>query len=770
MAKKRAPTRKPAPTEQGFVGATMAITDTTPRTMSYNPSDAAMVRRCLAQSMAIAVAINAQTCAQQPLRLYRRGATQNGKSLWKGRRVKSRHTLGYLRGSMAVNAGRKTASMLAEEDGIEEVLDHPALTLVRDPDPWQTGGDWMLLAFWFLEATGKFYSMKGKRVIGLPASLFPLFPQYVTVQGDRTDMIGGYRYGRNSTDTKFYQPEDVIFHRRTPSVLTPYLDAFSWPQSLQLEGDVENAAIQAEIARWNNGGFPGMTIELDPTMPFDPVKLKQIQQNLADQVRGVRKNGGLLVLSKGKLAQQQTKPNEMGYKDGLEVLHRKVLWAAGIPNAMADMKSSSLANAYRADPQYMGETINPRICKFADELTQYLLIDDLGLEDYFFAFDCPVAEDRAALVDEMVKLTGGVTPIIDTDEARAQLGYDPREVEEEEDAPLPEPARPNLTELQALMSAVKTEAIDAEAAKEAVTLAYPSVPAEEVARLIDSITVTGPVAPIDPATGLPGVGPKPDGGAGDGQKPGGVGGGDGGTKKLTEEVIVTKEAELPNQPKEVDAALADLRAKLKPWYEQAMSQGVTDAGMVNVEKFMPELHAIISVGMSQVMNAAARDAAKEVGGAPDVGLNNPRAVLWAKENAAQAVTQISDTLRTALQERVTAGLENSQSIAEIQASIQQEAPDFSANRAETIARTETSQAQTAGSLLAYKANGVTMKDFILAGGPCAVCEAVKAAYPNPIPIDEPYMVDGVPYQGKPFHPNCRCDMVPVLDAPEESES
>lgn len=82
---------------------------------------------------------------------------------------------------------------------------------------------------------------------------------------------------------------------------------------------------------------------------------------------------------------------------------------------------------------------------------------------------------------------------------------------------------------------------------------------------------------------------------------------------------------------------------------------------------------------------------------------------------------------------------------------------FSADRAETVARTETAFADVAGNMAAYREASVPSKKWIVGDGCCDECQALDGEV---VAMDDPFSSgDDAP----PAHPNCRCDVVPVFD-------
>lgn len=89
---------------------------------------------------------------------------------------------------------------------------------------------------------------------------------------------------------------------------------------------------------------------------------------------------------------------------------------------------------------------------------------------------------------------------------------------------------------------------------------------------------------------------------------------------------------------------------------------------------------------------------------------------------------------------------------------------FSDSRSEMIARTETAFADSSGNMIAYReSDQVEGKRWILQAGACPICEDNEAA--GEIGIDEDFPSGD---DAAPAHPNCECDVVPVLK-PEDGD-
>ena len=88
---------------------------------------------------------------------------------------------------------------------------------------------------------------------------------------------------------------------------------------------------------------------------------------------------------------------------------------------------------------------------------------------------------------------------------------------------------------------------------------------------------------------------------------------------------------------------------------------------------------------------------------------------------------------------------------------------FGAARCDMIARTETAFADMNGNMATYEASGlVEASEWIVGSDDCDECQANADA--GPVALGDAFPSgDDMP----PAHPNCRCDLLPVLSQPEE---
>lgn len=140
---------------------------------------------------------------------------------------------------------------------------------------------------------------------------------------------------------------------------------------------------------------------------------------------------------------------------------------------------------------------------------------------------------------------------------------------------------------------------------------------------------------------------------------------------------------------------------------------------------------------------------------------NDRAVAWAEERAGELVGDVEETTREGVRDLVARALDEGWTNDDL-ADALLDAGVFAASRAETIARTEVAAADVAGNLIGWKESGVvTGKEWKTGGGACDECEELDGVV---VDLDDDFP-DGDP----PLHPNCRCDVLPVLADEDDEE-
>ena len=208
--------------------------------------DYELVTRGITGTAYRAASINATVLSGQTLRLFRRIGTGTGK----GRKVVDKRVLKHVTNRGKVKSLVSKAAMYASRAGdeVEEVLDHPILDLLQNPDPVYTGPLWLWQLFWFKEIAGRAYLYVGERLNGIPVSAYILPSEFAWPMLSDTGLIEGYFYGRNRSHPMRVPATDVVYLRQHGSPIHP-AGGMSWLQSVMPESDMEAAALQSETRR-----------------------------------------------------------------------------------------------------------------------------------------------------------------------------------------------------------------------------------------------------------------------------------------------------------------------------------------------------------------------------------------------------------------------------------------------------------------------------------------------------------------------------------------
>lgn len=136
---------------------------------------------------------------------------------------------------------------------------------------------------------------------------------------------------------------------------------------------------------------------------------------------------------------------------------------------------------------------------------------------------------------------------------------------------------------------------------------------------------------------------------------------------------------------------------------------------------------------------------------------NAFAETWARNYGGAMISNITDTTRSEVADLIGDAVEEGWSNDKL-ADMLETDYTFDEDRAEMIARTETAYADVAGNVASYEEAGVEKKRWLLGPNSCSYCE--QNADDGDIDFNDTFTTgDFAP----PAHPNCTCDIMPVLD-------
>lgn len=137
-------------------------------------------------------------------------------------------------------------------------------------------------------------------------------------------------------------------------------------------------------------------------------------------------------------------------------------------------------------------------------------------------------------------------------------------------------------------------------------------------------------------------------------------------------------------------------------------------------------------------------------------------------------TEVTSTLEADLNAALRTALQDGLTVTDASQAIAGALRDEAGYRSERIARSEVSHLCNRGADEAMKQAGIAKRDWLLAGGPCPLCEAAVMSRPSAL-VGEPFWrigesVPGTDYTityrdvyGGDLHPQCRCGVAPVIE-------
>lgn len=508
-----------------------------------------------------------------------------------------------------------------------------------------------------------------------------------------------------------YSRDELIYRPR--NVRTNKVYGYSPVEQIIMTVNIALRRQVHQLQYYTEGNVPEALIGVPPEWNPDQIARFQelwdgmLEGNTAERRHAKFVPGGMNV----------TMLKEAVLKDGYDEWLARIICFAYSISPQALIQSMNRATAQTAQDQALQEGLMP-IMKWVKSLLDYIIQKYFGFTDLEFKWE---EEDESGPKEQMDVLTGYVKANVMTDdEARAKLGLDP------------------LTPAQ--RAAIKP--------------------------------------PTPPGFGFGGGSPDDSGknGPNDNQAKGST---EKPVGKLFTPLLAKGFKPLSRQRRAVRRSVSAMKKILNPALTamgERLAKELADAAVgkaVNVdttaarliseltfeelEDIAPELAEVIR----EMATEGGKDAIVQVLGAIDkdqLAQVNEKALAYAKDRSAELVTSLTESTRDMLRSTLAEGIENGWSNDEL-ADALEDTYAFSPERSETIARTETAYADVQGNLDGYRESGVVEgKQWIIGQDEfCDDCQELDGVI---VGLDENFPGDGG--DGPPLHPNCRCDILPVL--------
>ena len=303
---------------------------------------------------------------------------------------------------------------------LQEVLDHPLLTLLRQVNPTHNSFDLWELTTLYQEVHGSAYWYLNFDTFGVPDEIWLLPAQNVTPKraADSPNIVDYYSYRTGATEQRFDAAS--IIHFRYPDPRDPYHAGLSplracWEQ-VALASDY--AAMKKAV--YENTGIPSAIIS--PTEVIGEEERDRIEAQWNQKFR--RGGAGRVLVAEAAL-QVDVLSHSMGDLAALADLKatkEDIANAFHVPLSFLTSQTN-LANLQAAEHQHMAKAIQPRLLRRDEKLNEQLipLYDPSGR--LFVASEDPVPVNQDLTMKEReLNLKYGIVTI---NEVRQERGLPP---------------------------------------------------------------------------------------------------------------------------------------------------------------------------------------------------------------------------------------------------------------------------------------------------------------------------------------------------------
>lgn len=591
-------------------------------------------------------------------------------------------------------------------------LDLPPLKVLKDANDTMTFYDLVELYQVYQDLVGRCFWYT-PLLNGKPVEIYPLVPSRVQIAKTDENKVAGYVFTNNSGKQIPLTPEEVVYIRRIDP-LDPYTGGYSPAMAGAVSIDTwENAS------NWNKNFFKNSAIPegvLKTDQSLTETQLKQLKEAWESEYGGVANAKRTAILQKGLSYEQiQVSPKDMDFVNLKQSSRDEILAMYRVPRTVVGITDDvNRANAETTDYVFSKRVVAPRMQKFVNALNEFYLPKFNMHGSYEFDFIDPTPQDQqSTFTNNQIGIQSG---FMTQNEARAEIGLDP--VKGGDTLYIP-------------FNFMPSTGAGTNDKKDLSQKVYIQVPAEK--KTVEE-------------------------------------------KKLNKDVIepekVTRQNNRVGQMTGVQQAFYASYFKEQGAWVSKKIKGVGKKGIeqdyfevtVDSDEWRMWLEKLGDPVTEHALNAliiGANDSFEELGLPNSKFSLTEEAKAWIKEYVAKEIKFVDDYTRGAIRDMVYAGTENRLGSDAIASQILQTFDEFSAYRAERIARTETASSYSQGTLFGYKESGLVKQVYWKTAGDGKVSDLCRAnEAQGPIKIGSVFSSGN---QTPPSHPNCRCVLIPVVD-------
>lgn len=293
-----------------------------------------------------------------------------------------------------------------------EVERHPLEVLLDAPNPYLSRFELLEQTVGMLELSGNAYWFLAGNEQGVPAEIWCLAPDRVTIVPDSRRYVKGYLYEIDGQRIPL-EPEEVIHFKRWHPTNDYY--GLSALEAARLAVNSDRA-----MAQWNHNtfgmdnGVPAGIVTLKDFVSdadFERVKREWKQSYGGPQRRTAFLRGGGIEWQNIGLSH-----HELDFLKGRAAHREEILNIFGLPIGLFSEQSTQ-ANATVAERQFIERTLYPKLVRISQKITQELL--PFWGDQYVAEFEDIRPTDTQARLDEI----RAALPVLSINEIRARF-YD----------------------------------------------------------------------------------------------------------------------------------------------------------------------------------------------------------------------------------------------------------------------------------------------------------------------------------------------------------
>jgi len=352
---------------------------------------------------------------------------QLGEANWTKRGFVSLANEGFAKNPVVYRCVRMVAEaansvpLVIEENG-RRTSDHPVVTLLRRPNPRQSGSELLEAVYAYLQTAGNAY-LEAAIVEGQVRGLFCLRPDRMKVVAGKDGWPAAYAYsvgGRTRQLSQEPAPVPKVLHM---ALFHPLDDHYGMAplEAAQQSLDIHNASAQWNKSLLDNAARPsGALVYSMGEGNLSPDQFDRLKTELEEHFAGAMNAGRPMVLEGGlDWKTIALSPRDMDFIEARHGAARDIALAFGVPPMLLGLPGdNTYSNMVEANRALWRQTVMPLVRRVADDLS-YWLAPAFGGATIVPDFDAveALAEDRAAMWERV-----GAASFLSEEEKRGLLG------------------------------------------------------------------------------------------------------------------------------------------------------------------------------------------------------------------------------------------------------------------------------------------------------------------------------------------------------------